>query len=116
MTHLEENIAAAEAAEVFNKLGRTCAAAGLVEVPACMRRSFCKGHSFVPQDAEGLWSLTVKGGDNVVFLKDGTAIFGLWSPTAEGVAIPLFIQRMSADKFLQLWAEAQKQAASYGVA
>lgn len=106
MTHFERTMAAAKATEVLNDLRRTCATAGLAEVPACMRRSFCKRHKGVPQDCEGLWSVT---GDNIVYLKDGMVTFGCWLPTEEGVAIPLFSLRMNAADFLQRWKEVQKQ-------
>lgn len=112
MTHFERTMAAANATEVLNDLSRTCATAGLAEVPACMRRSFCKRHKGVPQDCEGLWSVTVKKGDNIVYLKDGMVTFGCWLPTEEGVAIPLFSLRSCAAEFLQRWKEVQKQEAN----
>lgn len=112
MTHFERTMASAKAAEVLNDLRRTCATAGLAEVPACMRRSFCKRHKGVPQDCEGLWSVTVKKGDNIVYLKDGMVTFGCWLPSEEGVAIPLFSLRSYAADFLQRWKEVQKQEAN----
>ena len=112
MTHLEENIAAAKAEELLDTIRRAIEADGFAEVPACMRRNFSKGHQGVPRDCEGLWSVTVKKGDNIVYLKDGMVTFGCWLPTEEGVAIPLFSLRSCAAEFLQRWKEVQKQEAN----
>lgn len=109
MTHLEENIAAAKAEELLDTIRRAIEADGFAEVPACMRRNFSKGHQGVPRDCEGLWSVTVKKGDNIVFLEKGAVTLGCWLPTEEGVAHPLFSLRMSAAEFLQRWAEVKKQ-------
>lgn len=109
MTHLEENIAAAEAGELLDAIRRAIQSDGFAEVPACMRRSFCKGHKGVPQDCDGLWSITVKKGDNIVFLEKGAVTLGCWLPTEEGALNPLFSLRMSAAEFLQRWEEVKKQ-------
>lgn len=101
MTRFEETTKIAESLEI---LARGCKDSGLAEVPACMRRTFCKGHQGVPLSCLGLWSLAHKKGDDVAFLTgDGTIVLGLWVPREEGVSAPYKIQRLSTDEFLALW-------------
>lgn len=88
MTHFERTMADAKTEELLEAIRRAIEADGFAEVPACMRRSFCKGHKGVPEDCEGLWSVTVKKGDNIVFLKKETSPSGVGSPQKKGCESP----------------------------
>lgn len=96
-------------ANIIETLAEACKVEGLAEVPPFMRGTFSRGHRWVPRYCEGLWSLTTKEGDKIVFLDKETITIGLWSPTAEGVSIPSEIRRMNVEEFLEFY-EFQKQA------